>query len=219
MAYSYSFATHSDLENWIANGDFKRLFDSSKAYIDSGNYDWGDSNPTDSQKYERFEGVYLCAAGGLSKDIYDTYVVASFENDKLLALYQGFYNPSDTSFNLCTTLYDDDANGSRAYSYKANYVSGWVAKLKEMGATKFHSYMPKGSQIAFRLQSKSTQNDLSEIFEETNGGTEVVENTHYYYERPEQQAIPTEDGLTNLEPAQVQVDFYREQVKTTLTFK
>lgn len=219
MAYSYSFATLDDVNTWINDGDFKRLFDSSKPYIDSGNYDWGDSEQTDEDKLLRFESVYQTSAGGLTKDIYDTYVVASFENDKLLALYQGFYNPSDTSFNLCTTLYDDDANGSRAYSYKANYVSGWVAKLKEMGATKFHSYMPRGSQIAFKLQAKNTQNDLGSIFEEVNGGTEVVENTHYYYERPEQQAIPTEDGLTNLEPAQVQVDFYREQVKTTLTFK
>ena len=218
MAYTYSFASESDVNNWLENGDFKRLFDSSLPYIDDGNYLFAD-DATYDQKYDRFMSVYLSSASGNCLDEYNHYVVASFEDGKLLALYDGFYNPDDTSFNLCTTLYDNDANGSRSYSYKANYVSGWVAKLKEMGATKFHSYMPRGSQIAFKLQAKNTQNDLGSIFEEMNGGTEVVENTHYYYERPQQEAIPTADGLSNTEPAQVLIDYYHEQVKTTLTFK
>lgn len=218
MAYSYSFASESDMRTWQDNGDFKRLFDSSLPYIDNGNYQFSEDTPYDT-KYIRFQSVFLANASNNCFDEYDHYVVASFEDGKLLALYDGFYNPADTSFNLCTTLYDNDKNGSRAYSYKANYVSGWVAKLKEMGATKFHSYMPKGSQIAFKLQAKNTQNDLTAIFEEVNGGTEVIENTHYYYERPEYQSVPTEDGITNIEPSEVQVDFYQEQVKTTLTFK
>lgn len=218
MAYSYSFASGSDMKGWIESGDFKRLFDSSLPYIESGNYPFADDVSYD-QKYEAFETLYLASASDMHFHEYTNYVVASFEDGKLLALYDGFYNPSDTSYNLCRTLYDNDANGSRAYSYKANYVSGWVAKLKELGANKFHSWMPKGSQIAFRLQAKNTLNDLGSIFEETNGGTEVVENTHYYYVRPAYTSIPTEDGLTDDYPAEVQVDFYEEQCKTTLTFK
>ena len=119
MAYTYTFASESDMRTWLSNGDFKRLFDSSLPYIDTGNYEFAD-DATYDQKYDRFMGVFLANASNNCLDEYDDhYVVASYENNKLLALYQGFYNPSDTSFNLCTTLYDDDANGSRSYSYKA----------------------------------------------------------------------------------------------------
>ena len=60
--------------------------------------------------------------------------------------------------------------------------------------------------------------DLSDCYEEEIAES-IIKDIHYYYERPAYQSIPTPDGLTTNEPAEVIMDFTTQSQRFTLTYK
>lgn len=219
MAYSYSTATIQQLETWETNGELQRLYDESEDYIDNNNYSFEESMSAD-EKRDYFISRFKAVANGnvVGEVTRQNKVIACFDNSKLIGLHLGFYDSSDTSWTMCIALIGNDENDSRAYIYERDYTLGFNNYCKTFGATKLHILCESGSQVAFRFASLVSYGDLSDCYEEDIAKSEIVD-IHYYYERPAQQAIPTEDGQTNLEPAQIQEDRTVQSERFTLTYK
>lgn len=219
MAYSYQNATVEQLNDWELSGDMQRLFNESLEYIDAGNYTFPEGTSND-QKKDYFVARFLSAASGQMIGVGDHQykAIACFDDEKLIGIHCGFYDPSDTSWSMCVALIGLNKSNTRSYIYEKNYTIGFNNHCKSLGATKLHIYCEQGSQVAFRFASMVSYGDLSDCYEEEIAES-VIKDIHYYYERPAYQSIPTPDGLTSNEPAEVLMDFTTQSQRFTLTYK
>lgn len=217
MAYSYITPTSEQMETWIADGTIQRLYDDSKSYIDAGSHPF-DDNMTDDHKRDyfitRFLSVY--SEDSWSPDEHTPFNHAMFDDDKLIAIYCGHYDSSDTSANISITLFSPNKSGSKSYLYSLDYTTQRRNAERALGANKAHVWMQCGNGPAFRMMAQKSYENIGVLYEDV--VHEDIEQ-HYYYERPAYTSIPTPDGISEEVPAEVVMDFKMTLTRFTLVFK
>ena len=157
MAYTAKILTSSEYAALEGTTEFKELFTSSKAHLNS-----------DTFAYSMFKNKVT--------------EVQSYDDDTLIGLEGGFYDSSDNSAWLCISLYTNNKAGSRDYVFNASWINSRATLRKNLGAVKQVTVINRGSSIGTLFQNIVTANPSSVVPKLSSLTTEDVELTYEYGE-------------------------------------
>ena len=194
MAYTSKHLNSSELDILIEDGNFQRLYDDSKEYIENGNYYLYDkeSDISEDDKYNHWCSLMSSFASGnvVAESTQTNYVLAVFKDDLLCLLSANYYDTADTSYNYCHALLGR-VDGSKKYSFGTEFFEPQASLMKSLGADKMIFWTTQGGSFSFRAKTAQTIHTLFNYDELIQTEEEEV-----YEINSAADEIPTEDGST-----------------------
>ena len=166
MAYTGKILTSSEYAALEGTTEFKELFTSSKAHLNSDTFAYSmfKNKVTEVQSYDddfmadfwyrQFFG-YVNRADEGTKDFH---VIATYDDEKLIGLEGGFYDSSDNSAWICLSLFTNNKAGSRDYVFDTTWINSRATPRKNLGAVKQVTVVNRGSSISTLYQNIKTAN-------------------------------------------------------------
>ena len=166
MAYTAKILTSSEYNALEGTAEFKELFTSSKAHLNSDTFAYSmfENKVTEVQGYDddfmtdfwyrQFYGYVNRADEGTQ----DFHTIASYDDDKLIGLEGGYYDSSDNSAWICISLFTNNKAGSRDYVFDTNWINSRATLRKNLGAVKQVTVVNRGSSIGTLYQNVKTAN-------------------------------------------------------------
>lgn len=215
MAFTCKHLSQAELQALIDNGEFERIYNDSKASIESGNYVYdAESNMSDEDKLEHWKGVMKSfISGAIDKESYTSYCLATYKDNVLCMMSATYYDTEDTSYNYTHALIGE-IDGSRAYAFSTDFFTPQSTLMKSLGADKMVFYSVKGGSLSFRAITAQGSPSLFDY--DTINQSEHVEE--YEVEVPTVD-IPTIDGSTKTNDAVEKVKIVRDEIKTVRYLK
>ncbi len=169
MSWLAKSLTENEVKNFIVDGTFKSLYDSSKAGFDTdSNYDYPVEGLTDEQKLQHWQDRVMsyatpCTVKNAEGEDYDHYCIGLFQNNYLVYISLGHYDSTDTSYNdVFGIARGDQSTGSKAYLFmnEANNVK--YDFYKSLGANKLHSYCTPDGELLKILEKSASYSETGQ---------------------------------------------------------
>lgn len=195
MSWSCKHLSPSEIEDLVADGSLRRLYDDSKDKIENKNYDLYDSESdiSDDEKFNHWFSVMSSHASQsvLSDPNKDFYTIGAFFNDEIYMMSANYYDSSDKSYNYCHALVGKK-DGSKGYAFGQDFWDPQSTLMKSLGATQMIFWSTPGGSLSFR---SATAKGNPSIFDYSNmAQTEEVDDLDI--DSVNENIIPTEDGST-----------------------
>ena len=215
MAFTCKHLSQAELQALIDNGEFERIYNDSKASIESGNYVYdAESNMSDEDKLEYWKGVMQSFINGaIDKESYTSYCLAGYKDNVLCMLSATYFDTEDTSYNYTHALIGE-IDGSKSYAFSTDFFTPQSVFMKSLGADKMVFYSVKGGSLSFRAITAQGSPSLFD-YDRINQSEHVEE---YEVEVPIV-AEPTIDGSTKINDAVEKVKIARDEIKTVRYLK
>ena len=190
MAYTAKILTSSEYAALEGTTEFKELFTSSKAHLNSDTFAYSmfANKVTEVQSYDDdfmtdfWYSQFSAYVNRADEGTKDFNLIASYDDDKLIGLEGGFYDSSDNSAWLCISLYTNNKAGSRDYVFNASWINSRATLRKNLGAVKQVTVINRGSSIGTLFQNIVTANPSSVVPKLSSLTTADVELTYEYGE-------------------------------------
>ena len=194
MSYTCKHISSSELDTMFEDGNFQRLYDDSKEYIENGNYFLYDSESdiSEDDKYNHWCSLMSAFASGnvVSDSTQSNYVLGVYKDGVVCLLSAGYFDTADNSYNYCHALLGK-IDGSKKYSFTTEFFEPQSALMKSVGADKMVFWTTQGGSFSFRAQ---TAQAIPTLF--NYDGLVQTEEEEVYEIDGSADEIPTEDGST-----------------------
>ena len=194
MSYSCKHLTENELQALIDDGNFQRIYDDSKDYIESGNYTYdADSDISDDAKYQHWCGIMLSfASERINSSATEThYCLATYKDNVLCMMSACYFDSADNSYNYCHALVGK-IDDSKAYAFSTDFFTPQATLMKSVGADKMVFWSTQGGSLSFRA---ITAQGSPGLFDYDNH-IQTEEEEVYDIDSEEVDVAPTEDGST-----------------------
>lgn len=215
MAFTCKHLSQSELQSFIDDGEFERLYNDSKDSIESGNYIYdSETSVSEEDKLNHWKSVMQSFQKGvIDKETNTSYCLATYKDNVLCMLSATYYDSAETSYNYTHALLGA-IDGSKSYAFSTEFFTPQATLMKSLGADKMIFYSVKGGSLSFRAitaQASPTLFDYSTINQ-----SEYVDE--YEVDMPEE-AIATIDGSTKTNDSVKKEKISRDEIKTVRYLK